>query len=386
MASKSESDLQEEISLFLCGDVMTGRGVDQIMPRPSPPRLYEPYVKDARVYVELAEKVNGPIPREVDPDYIWGEALVQLAGMSPDFRIINLETAVTTSENYWPGKGINYRMHPANIDCITAADIDCCVLANNHVLDWGYAGLKETLATLDKAGLRHAGAGVNPAEAESPVILEREEKEGRVVIYSFGFVSSGIPVQWEVSREKPGVDLLPDLSATTIRDIAGRVKEVRRKGDVVVASVHWGGNWGYEITDQEREFAHGLIDEAGIDVFHGHSSHHFKGLEIHRDRPIIYGCGDFLNDYEGIGGHHAYRADLCLMYFPEIDPASGRLKRFQLTPLQIRNFQLKKPVTEDIAWVEAVLNREGRQFGTTVVSRGDGRLDVLWDSFEHQSE
>ena len=57
------------ITLFLCGDVMTGRGIDQLLAHPSEPTLHEPYVRDARRYVELAEEVHGPIERPVAPSY-----------------------------------------------------------------------------------------------------------------------------------------------------------------------------------------------------------------------------------------------------------------------------------------------------------------------------
>jgi poly-gamma-glutamate synthesis protein (capsule biosynthesis protein) len=99
------------VTLFLCGDVMTGRGVDQILAHPCPPGIQEPYVRDARDYVALAEEANGPIPRPVSPTYIWGDALQELERIAPDARIINLETSVTTSDDVWPGKGIHYRMH-----------------------------------------------------------------------------------------------------------------------------------------------------------------------------------------------------------------------------------------------------------------------------------
>src|SRR5215467_6347244 len=112
------------ISLFLCGDVMTGRGIDQVLPHPVNPILYEPYVRDAREYVELAEAAHGPIPRPVSFDYIWGDALDELECAATDFRIINFETSITTSDEACP-KDINYRMHPANTPCITSARIDC---------------------------------------------------------------------------------------------------------------------------------------------------------------------------------------------------------------------------------------------------------------------
>jgi hypothetical protein len=145
------------LTLFLCGDVMTGRGIAQVLPHPSDPRLYEPSVASATRYVELAERANGPIVRPVDFAYVWGDALDELERAHPDARIIDLETSVTTSDQRWD-KGIHYRMHPANVPCLTAARIDCCVLSNNHVLDWGYAGLVETIETLRRAGLRRSAA------------------------------------------------------------------------------------------------------------------------------------------------------------------------------------------------------------------------------------
>ena len=123
----------EWIRLFLCGDVMIGRGVDQILPHPNDPTLQEPYIKDARCYVKLAEIVNGEIPRPVESDYIWGDALAELDRAGVDLRIINLETSITCSENCWRSKEIHYHMHPRNIDCISVARIDCCCLANNHI-------------------------------------------------------------------------------------------------------------------------------------------------------------------------------------------------------------------------------------------------------------
>ena len=123
------------ITLFLCGDVMTGRAIDQVLPHPGDPRLHEPTARDARGYVRLAEAVSGPIGAPVDFAYIWGDALAELERRKPDIRLINLETAVSDSDDHWPAKGIHYRMHPRNLPAISAAAIHCCTLANNHVLD-----------------------------------------------------------------------------------------------------------------------------------------------------------------------------------------------------------------------------------------------------------
>jgi poly-gamma-glutamate synthesis protein (capsule biosynthesis protein) len=363
----------DALTLFLCGDVMTGRGIDQVLPHPGDPRIYESYMTSARGYVQLAEEAHGPIPRPTDFPYIWGDALAELNRMRPDARIINLETAVTTAGDPWPGKGIQYRMHPANIPCLTAAGIDCCALANNHVLDWGYAGLGETLTSLEKARIKTAGAGLSAAQAQNPAILEIPGK-GRVLVFAVGDASSGIPGEWGAREDSPGVDLLPDLSAETARRLAERIRSRKRPGDLAVVSIHWGGNWGYAIPPEQRIFAHRLIDAARVDAVHGHSSHHPKGIEIYQGKPILYGCGDFLNDYEGISGHEELRGDLALMYFLTVERGSGRLLRLEMTPLQIRRFQLHYAQPSDVRWLHQILERESERLGTGIKRIGEQGL------------
>ncbi|MBN1205404.1 MAG: CapA family protein [Myxococcaceae bacterium] len=365
------------ISLFLCGDVMTGRGIDQVMPHPSVPHLYESYVRDARDYVALAEERNGPIRKPVSFAYIWGDALAALEQAAPDVRLINLETSITTSEEWWPDKGIHYRMHPANIACLTSARIDCCALANNHVLDWGYPGLRETLATLQSVGIATAGLGERLELARAPAVLGVGAK-GRVVVFSFGEEGSGVPPEWAAGVDRPGVDFLPDLSRSTAREIGERVRSVKRVGDIVVASIHWGGNWGYPISPVQRAFAHALIDEAQVDVIHGHSSHHPRGIEVHRGRLILYGCGDFLNDYEGIHGYEAFRGDLTLMYFASVEPASGRLVSLRMLPMQLHRLRLNPASSRDAQWLCQMLDREGHALGTRAQLEPDGALTLRW--------
>ncbi len=286
------------ITLMLTGDVMTGRGIDQVLPHPSPPVLYERYVRSALDYVGLAEEANGPIERPVSFPYIWGDALEALARHQPDLRIINLETAVTHSRRFVP-KGINYRMNPDNLPCLTAADIDCCVLANNHVLDWRRQGLDETLAVLHEAGFATAGAGRDAAEASAPAVFS-VPGDRRVVVYGFACPSSGVPADWAAAPEQSGVNYLARPSAESATAFAAAINRARQPGDIVVVSIHWGVNWSYDVADDDRAFAHRLIEAGAADVVHGHSSHHPKAIEIHDGKPILYGCGDLLNDYEGI--------------------------------------------------------------------------------------
>lgn len=361
---------------------MTGRGIDQVLPKPGDPQLHESYVRNAAAYVDLAERANGPIARPVSFEYVWGASLAELDRAAPDVRVVNLETSVTKSDDYWRGKGIHYRMHPDNTRCLVVAGVDCCVLANNHVLDWGYSGLEETLETLHAAGLRTAGAGVSRGAAAAPAVIDVAGK-GRVLVFGFGAGTSGCPRAWQAQAHQPGINWT-DLSRPAARRAVSMMTRFKAPGDLVVASIHWGGNWGYEVPRSQRDFARELIDSGIVDVVHGHSSHHPKGIEVYRGRPVIYGCGDFLTDYEGITGYEHYRGDLSLMYFADMEPENGRLTSLQITPLKTRRFSLHDASRVDSEWLEAVLNREGKAFGTRVERTPDGTLTLRWQ--RHSAE
>jgi poly-gamma-glutamate synthesis protein (capsule biosynthesis protein) len=330
-----------EVTIALAGDVMTGRGIDQILQRPSAPQLFESYVRDARDYVRLAERVNGPVPRGVDAGYVWGDALAELRRAAPQLRLVNLETAVTTSDDAWPGKGIHYRMHPANVACLNAAAIDCCNLANNHVLDWGRAGLDETLRTLHAAGVRTTGAGRNADSAWAPAALPLAG-ERRVLVWGCATETSGVPADWAAGPERSGVALLPDLSDATARRLADQVKRLRRGDEHVIVSIHWGDNWVTDIPAEHRAFAHRLIELGAADIVHGHSSHHPLPVEVYRERLVLYGCGDLVNDYEGIGPHGNLRSDVGCLYLATLGVPDGALRRLEIVPMQLRRFRLER--------------------------------------------
>jgi len=177
-------------------------------------------------------------------------------------------------------------------------------------------------------------------------------------------------------RNRPGVSLLEDFSEKTINLIGEKVKKLKKKGDVLVISIHWGKNWGYGVPAEQREFAQRLIDEAGVDIIHGHSSHHVKGIEVYRGKLIIYGCGDFMNDYEGIVGHKEFRPDLTLMYFVSMDPSSGKLTSLRMTPMQIKYFRLNYALREGELWMAETLSREGKEFGTRADALEDNTLGL----------
>jgi poly-gamma-glutamate synthesis protein (capsule biosynthesis protein) len=225
--------------------------------------------------------------------------------------------------------------------------------------------------------IKAAGAGRDAAQAAAPALLETRGT-GRVVMFSFGLENSGIPSRWAASEDKPGINLLRELSDGTVRRIKDDVERVKRAGDIAVASIHWGGNWGYAIDQEAREFARGLIDQAGIDVIHGHSSHHLKGIEVYREKPILYGCGDFLDDYEGIGEYEEFRNDLVLMYFVSMERRTGKLGDLKMVPMQIKRFRLQRASGQDARWLGERMNRECAKLGTRVELRADNVLTLKW--------
>ncbi|MGM0585711.1 MAG: CapA family protein [Pseudomonadota bacterium] len=361
--------------LFLCGDVMTGRGIDQILPHPADPTLYESWMTSAEDYVALAERASGPIPRRVAPDYIWGEALPALAARAPDLRIINLETAVTAGGEPEP-KGINYRMHPDNIACLTAAGVDACVLANNHVGDWGPAGLRDTLAALEGAGLAAVGAGRDAAEAARPAVLETSS--ARLLLFAYGLPPSGVPAGWAAGPDRAGVSFLPDAGEDALRRVAGDIARHAAPEDAVVVSLHWGSNWGYEIPPVHRRFARALLEEGGAHVLHGHSSHHPLGIEVIAGRPALYGCGDFINDYEGISGHEEKRPELVLGYVLDLDPRDHALQAMEMLPFRLRRFRLTRPEEVELDWLAGRMTRECARFGHSAERTEAGTLRLVW--------
>lgn len=490
------------VKLTFLGDLMLGRGIDQVMPHPCPPHLYEQCVKDARVYVELAEQALGGarIPRPVGYEYVWGDALYVLekrehvgecqqqvwqqerrvhdvllgqdaqqscnvqqkehtqhmqkehtqqrheaVALTPPqspghretatplaLRIGNLETAVTRSERAWIGKGINYRASPENaIGCLRAARIDCCTLANNHVLDWGYAGLDDTIRTLRHAGIATCGAGANLREASRPAVLTASMcgVVRRVLVFGYAHGSSGVPEEWAATEHRAGVNMLREVSTESamrvLADIerwrseegatsnvsmaAASAEELLEGGtgasvtgssgtgtsipnvlaseaaastDVIVVSVHWGGNWGFAVPQAHRDFARTLA-EHGVDIVHGHSSHHVMGAEIYRRRTrrhvaspkvmgsppdtssdmtptslILYGCGDFINDYEGIHNlsEEGYRADLACAFVVDVGERRDMPLEVDAVAFKRRAFRLERATPEDQLCVDEMLS------------------------------
>jgi hypothetical protein len=334
-------------------------------------------------------------------------------------NLINLETSVTAHHVPWPNKAFNYRMHPCNIDFLEWAKVDYTTLANNHTLDFGEKGLRDTVATLRKAGVAFAGAGDSKAEAEAPAVLDLpkrripvEGKEGeseeeqhvdeclfRVHVHA----GSDHPSDWAPIPTFNFIEYTPagrarlqsQLLDETFDDdfdedddcrkpTFSHKRPQRRLGcDLKIFSVHWGPNYCLRPASEIRELAHFLIDECGVDVVHGHSSHHVQGVERYGDgKLIIYGCGDFVDDY---AVDHRFRNDLGAVWRLKVtergegqqqqQPPGRRLKvqRLEIFPTRIAQFQvnLLDPEDDDWEFTRRRLEKLSKELDTDVRSEGD---------------
>lgn len=357
------------VNLFLAGDVMTGRGVDQILPSSVDPELHEPFIQNARRYVTIAEKKHGPINAPVQYEYMWKGPSKVLNRMNPEFTMVNLETAITKNDDHLPNKRVHYRMHPDNVKTLSKLNIDICSLANNHTMDWKEEGLVETLETLREANIAYTGAGESLAEAKNPAI--HNTLAGSILVFGYGTQSSGIKRSWKATKDKPGLNTIDRLDDVAVERIKKQVDSFKQRGDLVILSIHWGENWGYEVPHKQRQFAHDIIDKTGVDMIHGHSTNHPKGLEVYKKKLILYSAGDFINDFEGIEGYDKYPTDISLMYFPEIDLMTGELISLNIYPMELKRFQLRRARKEDVQRIYGILAQESAKFQTKIELNGD---------------
>jgi poly-gamma-glutamate synthesis protein (capsule biosynthesis protein) len=380
-----QAGMRPPTTLFLCGDVMTGHGIDQLLPRDAGDEFALRTVQSALEYVRDAEASRTPLPRPVSFEYPWGDALHLLKRERPDLRLINLATTITTrgapdctmGSNGLPRmKPLHARMHPLHLPTLAAIGVDGAVLANHHVLDWGHDGLHDTLQSLRAAGIGCVGAGHDCREAaeEGRWLIPGK---ARVRLFAFGHASSGVPEHWAADTGRPGINWLQALDDSAVAVLAARIRETREEGDIVVVSLHWGSCWGYAVPEEQRRFAHALIDEAGVDLVWGHASHHPRPIEVYRGRLILYGVGDFMKDTAGTPCHEAYRPELAALYLPRL-AADGSLQELRLWPMRVHLFRLKRACGSETQWLAHTLSRECRCHGTGLAPQGDGSLRLYW--------
>lgn len=355
--------------LNFMGDVMLGRLIDQLCTThvdcPSEARIVQSFLG---AHPEL---------RSYSATTPWGNTLSLLR--SADLRLINLETAVTTHATKWPNKVFNYRMHPKNLEILKVAGIDYVTLANNHTLDFSEQGLKDTVQAVRDVGIKFAGAtdSTEAGDAGKPAVLDLQGHSIQV------FAASDHPSDWKRVQQFNYID----YSAST----RSRLKEqIASAGPTSLRffSVHWGPNYSWQPAQEIRDLAHFLIDECEVDIIHGHSSHHIQGVEIYKGKPIIYGCGDFVDDYALTP---EYRNDISAVWQIIVIEESGnsRLRpvRLEIFPSRIKYFQafLLDSRDTDHDWAREKLTALSREFGTRMRKELGDEGQIVIDLAQNQA-
>ena len=289
--------------------------------------------------VMLGRLVNRALQR-LPPEYPWGDTLPLFA--TADWRMCNLECVISDKGTPWSltPKIFHFRSDAENVAVLQAAHIDAVSLANNHSLDYEYEAMFDMLRILNKAKIAHAGAGADLAEASRPAVSQVQGLRIGVIAFT-----DNEPA-WEAATEHAGVWFVPiDLQSAGAAGLMKKIHRVRAETDLLVVSVHWGPNWGHEPPPEHIGFGRALID-AGADAVFGHSGHVFRGIEIYRQRPIIYCAGDFIDDY---AVDEVERNDRSMIFILEYDQDS--LSKIRLYPTVIRDFQARLAQGSEAEWI-----------------------------------
>ena len=313
--------------------------------------------------------------------YPWGDTLQVLR--QADLRIANLECVLASGGEPEPGKIFTFRSEPKNVASLLAAGIDVVSLANNHVLDFGRDAFREMLPALDARGILHAGAGLDLDAARRPAVR-------RVGTTAVGFIAfTDNQPDWEAGATDPGVHYVPvehfPVNEVSVNDDGGRggaarlddlldlVRRTKDRVQLLIVSAHWGGNWGYDVPSRHQDLARDLID-AGADVVFGHSPHVFRGVGIHRNRPIIFSAGDFVDDY---AVDPVERNDQSFVFMLETEGSEPSTLRLHPTIIDGFQVRLARGAAPDIA---ARMQRLSRHLGTRSGWNAAGRcLEIPLD-------
>ncbi|HXH19769.1 MAG TPA: CapA family protein, partial [Chitinophagales bacterium] len=288
--------------------------------------------------------------------YVWGNVLPVMK--KTDFNLINLETTLTRSVKQ-VSKTFNFKALPDRVECLTLANISVVNLANNHILDYTEEGLLETIATLKHQHIEYTGAGYNSADAEKAVRLTCKE----ISLGILGLTDN--EPGWKAGRHHPGTNYV-DIDNAHDRDAAlTAIQNLKREVNCCIVSIHWGPNMRIKPSKKFIAFAHAMI-EHGADIIHGHSAHIFQGIEIYRDKLILYDTGDFVDDYSV---DPLLRNDRSFFFICSITKEG--IRSLQLVPVLIDNFQVNLAAGEDYQWCIHRMQQLSKEFGTEVSNSGE---------------
>lgn len=378
---------------FNGGDNMLGRGVQLSLPNRTPG---EELVKDSMEAIYYAQIALNHGNKDLSlaqirtlnkesASYLWGDQ-INIKPL-PDLTIMNLETSLTNTINNLdvPFKGINYHLNIENFKLALKGlqkhkvrtgipknqNKVGIVFSNNHVLDFGRMAFEnETLpfiSQFNNSEHKFIGAGSDFENASEPCSFEIDDLS--VQVFAVSCMCSGTPPDWLAldrqdwttdSTSRSGIVVIPPIDSPYIDQayniISGIIKKhATNSNGVRVLSIHWGPNWAYRSGPDNQKYrqmlAHKLIDNNLVDVIYGHSSHHIRGFEKYKDKLIIYGAGDFINDYEGFEnrGDEVYDKSGGIIIV-DLNAEKAILAELRIVPMFMDRLQLKRLQNDSNVW------------------------------------
>jgi poly-gamma-glutamate capsule biosynthesis protein CapA/YwtB (metallophosphatase superfamily) len=320
--------------------------------------------------VMLGRLVNSVLSKS-NYAYVWGDTIDIIR--NADLSLINLECVIASTGTEWNKtfKVFNFRAHPEAIEVLKAASIDYASLANNHTLDYDIEALIEMLNLLDRNKIAHSGAGRDLNDAMKSSVLRRNSL--RIGVVS---LTDNQP-EWEATTKSAGINYIPITLENNYYD--KRLKlciynaKIAGSADIVIVSSHIGPHFREIPSAEYVSFAHRVID-LGADIYWGHSNHMPQGIEIYKNKLIMYDCGDFIDDY---AIDAVYRNDLSFIFLLNIDQSSKRLNYIELVPTKIWEFKANM-LTSSSSAASLVINRMVNRCNSlgTHCNIENGRIDI----------
>lgn len=201
-----------------------------------------------------------------------------------DLMCLNNEFTFSTNGSPMEGKMYTFRANPERVAVLQEMGVDVVQLANNHVYDYGKQALLDTFTTLENADIDYFGAGKNLEEAMEPVYYEIDGKTIALVAASRAEKFKMTP---QATETEPGI-----LRCYDTELFIEAIKEADENADFVIAVVHWGTEYSYDLEDVQLSTGKEYLD-AGADAIIGGHSHCLQGMEYYDGKPIIYSLGNY---------------------------------------------------------------------------------------------
>lgn len=242
-------------------------------------------------------------------------------------NLFMLNNEYTYSDRGMPfaGKTYTFRANRSRVNILEKMGVDIVLLANNHIYDYGEDAMLDTLDILNTSNIDYVGAGRNIEEACKIVYYDMEEGRIAYVAASRAEKNRMTP---QATQDAPGI-----LLAYDSEKIISLVQEAAKNSDFVVANVHWGTEYSFDLEPVQKELGHALVD-AGADIVIGTHPHVLQGIELYKNTPIFYSLGNFwFNEKDLYSGYVK----------ATIDPTDFLIRELIFVPCVQQNCETRQP-------------------------------------------